>query len=354
MKFFKTLLKIIGIIVGVVIVVAIALLVYLSITEYKPKDVEDIKIEGEASGSKAELGKTFNVVSWNIGYGKFGADSDFGMDGGGNVPAATEEEVLDNLEGIEKILKQQDADIWMIQELDRGSSRSYKIDESQYTTLNQGAFALNYKCDFVPFPWPPFGYVRSGIYTTSTYDLESAKRYSLPCTFSWPMSAANLKRCMQATYIPINNSDKYLVVVNMHLEAYDDGPGREAQLKQVCDFLEKEFDAGNYVIAGGDFNQNMPGCTKVYPNTHPENWEVKEVPENVLPDGFKCIFDSSVPSCRLLNQPYNPLDTAGTQHYVLDGFIVSSNVKVETVENIDLGFEYSDHNPVKISVTLLK
>ncbi len=354
MKFFKGLLSVLGTIVGIVLVAALALLAYLSITEYKPKDMEKVQIEGEASEVLVPLGTEFNIVSWNIGYGKFGEGSDFSMDGGGNVEPASEKEVKENLQGIENILKKQDANIWMIQEIDRGSTRSYKIDEVTNLTLGQGAFAYNYKCDFVPFPWPPFGYVRSGIYTTSSYNMNNSIRYSLPNTFSWPMAIANLKRCMQATYFHIEGSEKQLVVVNMHLEAYDDGPGREAQLKQVCDFMSKEYEAGNYVIAGGDFNQNMPGCNKLYPNTHQDIWEVKEVPGKVLPEGFTCVFDSEVPSCRLLNQPYNLVDSYGTQHYVLDGFIVSPNVKVSTVENLDLGFKYSDHNPVKLSVTLVQ
>ena len=36
-----------------------------------------------------------------------------------------------------------------------------------------------------------------------------------------------------------------------------------------------------------------------------------------------------------------------TQHYVLDGFIVSPNIEVLSVETQSLGFRYSDHNPVR-------
>lgn len=352
MRFFKGLLKVIGTIICIVIVIALGLLAFLSISEYNPKDIEQITIEGTAQGKLVELEKSFNIMSWNIGYGKFGAATDFVMDGGGNAEPASEEEVKENLQSIEKALKASESDIWMLQEVDQKSSRSYKIDEAKNLKLNQAAFALNYKCDFVPFPWPPFGYVRSGIYTTSNFDIAISQRRALPCTFSWPLKTANLKRCIQVSYCPILDSESKLVVINMHLEAYDDGEGRNAQFKQVCDLMKEEYEKGNYVIAGGDFNQNMPGCTEVYPNTHKDIWEVLEVPENFIPQGFKCVFDSEVPSCRLLNQPYNPADTHGTQHYVLDGFIVSPNVKVESVRNLDLGFKNSDHNPVKLTVTL--
>lgn len=37
---------------------------------------------------------------------------------------------------------------------------------------------------------------------------------------------------------------------------------------------------------------------------------------------------------------------------VIDGFIVSDNVTVKEVENIDTGFEFTDHNPVKMTFVL--
>ncbi|MBR3175245.1 MAG: endonuclease, partial [Oscillospiraceae bacterium] len=74
--------------------------------------------------------------------------------------------------------------------------------------------------------------------------------------------------------------------------------------------------------------------------------------EDSLPEGFRYVFDLSTPSCRLLNQPYNPADTENTQHYVIYGFIVSPNITVTAVETLDLGFENSDHNPVFMTVNL--
>ena len=38
---------------------------------------------------------------------------------------------------------------------------------------------------------------------------------------------------------------------------------------------------------------------------------------------------------------------------VLDGFIVSDNVDVSANTNLNIGFGYSDHNPVAMEFTLL-
>ena len=38
--------------------------------------------------------------------------------------------------------------------------------------------------------------------------------------------------------------------------------------------------------------------------------------------------------------------------YVIDGFIVSDNLKVNLIQTVDLNFrQYSDHNPVLLQVT---
>ena len=47
-------------------------------------------------------------------------------------------------------------------------------------------------------------------------------------------------------------------------------------------------------------------------------------------------------ACRSTDMPY---EKNVNYTVVLDGFIVSKNVDVIMVENVDTNFEYSDHNP---------
>ena len=81
------------------------------------------------------------------------------------------------------------------------------------------AHARNYKCAFVPYPIPPIGKVSSGIMTLSTAPIASAERIALPSPFKWPVSVANLKRCLMPVYIDLEGTDAQLVLVNLHLEA---------------------------------------------------------------------------------------------------------------------------------------
>ncbi len=347
----KKLFKILLIVVLIIAVAFGGFLGFLTITEYRPEAVEELSLR-RSTGVAPLPANGLTVLAWNIGYAGLGRQQDFFMDGGKKSRPEDRGTVDTYLRGIGATLDQADADLVLLQEVDIDSSRTYGIDEAESLARGVSAFALNYSCPFVPVPFPPMGKVHSGLLTTSAYEITSAERVALPCPFSWPVSTVNLKRCLLVSHLPVEDRDGELVLVNLHLEAYDDGSGKIAQTKQLMEFLQKEYEKGNYVIAGGDFNQVFPGGLKAWPNAHPELWSPGILDADVLPKGFGYVYDLSVPTCRLLNQPYNPADTANTQYYTIDGFIVSPNVDVSAVKTMDLGFACSDHNPVQLTVSL--
>ena len=307
-KFFKILL----ILVLALVLALGGLIGWLSATEYKPGSIEALKPLSDTAEEKLPQGAELELLSWNIGYAGLGKGSDFVMDGGEHMRAADRETVQRYLAGISETVRSGDYDLVLLQEVDVNSSRTYSIDETGTLASGDAAFALNYSCGYVPNPntyfIDPFGKIHSGLLSCSSYAVESSERRSLPCPFSWPLRIVNLKRCLLVSYLPVEGSDARLVLVNLHLEAY--------------------------------------------PNTHPENWIPGVLEESSLPEGFSFVYDLAVPSCRLLNQPYDPADTVNTQHYVIDGLIVSPNVTVKAAETLDLGFENSDHNPVRMVFSL--
>lgn len=353
----KKVFKIVLIVLGAVLLLAAGLILWLSVCEFKPADVTDVKVESNSQVGEFSpfLDQELTVISWNIGYAGLGKDSDFFMDGGENVSSADQDTVTASLLGIYKQLYTGDnqAGIYMLQEVDKNSARTYGMDESDCLGIYNSTYALNYSCPFVPYPLPPIGRVNSGLLTTTMYDIDSSERISLPCPFDWPVSTANLKRCLLVSYLPIEGSSSKLVIVNLHLEAYDDGEGKIAQTKQLREFIQSEYEKGNYVIAGGDFNQVFPGGIEKYPNEHPELWEPGIITEDIMPEGWSLAYDLETPSCRLLNQPYDPEDIENTQYYVIDGFIISPNIELISVETLDAGFEFADHNPVQLKVKLI-
>ncbi len=353
---FSRILKVIGICIGVILLLVIGFLGFLTVAEYRPSDLESITVEGTAN-KNLSTGDTVTLMTWNIGYGALDENSDFFLDGGTMVRAESKEAVLRNMDGIAQTIVAVQPDILLIQEVDRDSARSCGVNE--YTYLQEhlsgydNAFAMNYKAALVPYPLPKtLGKVDAGIASFSAYKMQTAERIQLPVPFSWPMSTINLKRCLLVSRIVIENSDRELVIVNLHLEAYDDGEGKLAQTKVLADLLRTEAEKGNYVIAGGDFNQIFSSADQnAYP-LYGENWAAPVIDVTQFGDGFAFLMDETVPSCRLLNMPYQNADHETFQYYLIDGFIVSSNLIVESMETQDLGFAYADHNPLVLRATL--
>ena len=348
----KKTLKVLCVLIVAVLVCAVVLIAWLSVTEYKPKAVEKAEIYDSEATGLLDKNESIKILSFNTGYAGLGEEADFFMDGGKNIRTGDKDTVLKNLAGISGIIENSDADICLLQEVDSDSMRTFGIDEREYYLSGSekyAAFALNYSCAFVPYPLPPIGKVNSGLMTVSDYKIADSERISLPCPFSWPVRVANLKRCLLASYCDIEGTDAKLVIVNLHLEAYDDGEGKAAQTKMLKEFLQAEYEKGNYVIAGGDFNQAFSDTLERYPVKETSGWIPNSLEE--LPSGWQYAYDGSIPTCRLLNQPYQP-SSEKTQYYVIDGFIVSPNVTVDKVETLDEGFVYSDHNPVVLDITL--
>lgn len=347
----RKILKIIGIIILVIVIVLAALVGYLTIREYRPDATETVEVSGGTQTLRE--GDSFTVLTYNTGYAALSKEEDFFMDGGSKVRPDSKDVVENNLAGISSVLEEQDADFYFLQEVDRDARRSYHIDELEYyeDALGLGGmYACNFKCDFVPYPLPPIGKVDAGIVTMTDYEVSEATRISLPESFKWPIKTCNLKRCMLETRIPIQGSDKELVLINFHLEAYDSGEGKIAQSRMLSQKLQEEYDKGNYVIAGGDFNQTFEGMD-TYPILDTENWMPGIIGTEDIPDHFSFAVSDNVPSSRLLNGPYSG-NYEDSQVYVIDGFIVSDNLEIRNVENIDTDFEYSDHQPVRLEVTL--
>ena len=270
--------------------------------------------------------------------------------------SADEASVAANVQAVSDLIASRDADIVFLQEADRNSTRSWHIDETQRIALAapeyQTAFANNFKVLYMPYPIPFYGHIDSGILTLTKYTADSARRYQLPCPFSWPVRTLNLKRCLLVERIPVEGSDKELVLINLHLEAYDSGEGKIAQTKMLAEFMQAELDKGNYVIAGGDFNQSFSSIdTGMYPLQGGGLWECGEIDTTAFSDAWQFLMDTTYPTCRSLDRPYDRGDE-NFQFYMIDGFIVSDNITVESMETLNLDFENSDHNPIAMTVTL--
>ena len=355
-------LKIVILCVGGFLVTTLALvggfLIFASATTLQVKDVEDVKINGQVTTKIAE-GQSLNLVTWNVGYGALDEKQDCYWDGGKGVTGESKEVVQSNITAIASKIKELDPDIFYIQEADLNSKRSFYIDELKFFQDNfqadkyNNTYACNFKAGVVPLPlYNMTGKVEAGIASFNKYQVSTAQRVQLPIPFSWPMSLFNLKRCLLVNRTPVEGSSKELVTINLHLEAYDNGEGKAKQLKQLMDLMKEEYNKGNYVIAGGDFNQTFSNANvdlAKYPKRN--DWVCPIIDVTQYPD-FTFSMDDTHPTCRSLYKTYVDNKSTEFQYYMLDGFITSNNITINSVETLDLDFKNTDHNPVKMSITL--
>lgn len=354
----KKILKTVGIVIGTFILLPVLFILFLTVIEYKPKPEEKISINGNATEIQAQTNQDFSVITWNIGYGALGKNADYFMDGGTKVVTADKSLVKHNIESINNVLKEENPNIIFLQEVDEKATRSHRVNQRKFFAENfknfHETYAFNFRVFFIPYPVPPIGKVHAGIQTLSKYQILDSKRISLPCPFGWPLKVGNLKRCILVDRIQVQNSNKELVIVNLHLEAYDSGEGKIAQTKLLRDLLQKETEKGNYVIAAGDFNQSFSNTDiSNYKIIDDNLWKPGLLDVNEFNNTLSFYADNSTPTCRSLDKPYDKNNTnTQYQFYMLDGFIVSNNIEVKEIKTLKQDFEYTDHNPVKITVSL--
>ena len=353
--FGKNILRGILYLIGLVVLLLVLMVLYLTLTEYKPDKVTSMVID-YVDIKEVPKESSFKIVSFNIGYGGLGEEEDFFMDGGKKVFPDSRKVVEKNLVGIAKTLKDIDADFNLLQEVDKNSKRSFSIDQQEYLEDNilgkPSFYAENYKVKFVPIPFPPLGKVDSGLVTSAKYNILEADRISLFVPFKWPVRIANLKRSLLVTRMPVENSDQELVLVNLHLEAYDDSGGREKQTKELMELMEDEVAKGNYVIAGGDFNQSFFPLEDLPYEATENQWKPGMLDFNLISDQFHVLRDESMtPTCRSNHIAHTSYE-GRKYYYYIDGFIVSDNINVEKTEVYDQGFKFSDHNPVVLNFSL--
>ena len=332
---------------------------YVFISYSRIPDNQDLEVKG-SSDEVALVGEEYTIVSYNVGFGAYTADFTFFMDGGTESRAASADSVKNCINGCSDIALGYAPDFVLFQEVDFDSTRSHHVDEREliYDKFDaagnfDSVFAQNYNSAYLMYPvTKPHGASKSGLLTESRFNVTSSLRRSLPISTGFN-KILDLDRCYSVTRIPTEDG-KELILINLHLSAYGtDASQGNAQLEMLFEDMKKEYDAGNYVIAGGDFNHDFTGDSKEYfnpGNTEEHSW-CNPFPDSIIPEGFsKCVDyeDGLIASTRNTDIPYSPESFT----VILDGFIISDNVTCNYVQNMDEKFEYTDHNPVVMKFQL--
>lgn len=326
------------------------IIIYGAITDYKPD--EKVIVEENNSVSSLNDSLTMSILTWNIGYCGMDEGMDFFYDGGTKV-RTSRKNFEANLSAVTEFLGQNDTvDFILLQEVDRKSKRSYRTDEyeiiSDQLKVASSQFAINYDVFFVPVPpSSPMGKVYSGIATLGRMTPKNSIRYSFPGEYGFPKQVFMLDRCFMVNRYPLSNG-KELLIINTHNEAFDAGHIRRTQMEYLRSFMVDEYSKGNYIIAGGDWNQSPPDFNPSYQDE--VNTYQMMLESDFVPFEWTWAYDNTTPSNRTVTAPYNPEVTATT---VIDFFLLSPNVRSISVKCIDLDFRNSDHNPVILRANLV-
>jgi len=340
---------------------------------------EVVDCEDESStqfAACAELGFTsYSLISWNLGFGAYDPDFSFFMDEstltqdvdgvgksgehivGKSSTASSQESVemltLSALDFTATSLGKE-PDFIMFQEIDRDSHRSFNVDQvamaQEVFGDYQSVFASNFHTPWLQYPvFNPIGNIDSGLLLLSKYNIKSATRKSLPVSEEIPTKFFDLDRCYEVVHYPIKNSEHELILINVHLSAYDnEGEFKKQQLEEIMSFADQQYKKGNYIIIGGDFNSAFGDSYDLWTNAEAIPSWIVPFDETMIPEGFHIINPEDngnyqKPSVRDSSFSYIP-----GQNYLTttDGFIVSNNIFNPSVSVLETDFQYSDHNPV--------
>ena len=320
-------------------------------TDYQPEPVSELIVSSHLPDTLPD--SVFTFLSWNIGYCGLGKEMDFFYDGGEMIHPKKQQVEKYTKQVLDFLQSQTTTDFFLLQEVDKNSKRTQKQNQKKLieNRLNSNSsFGYNYKVKFVPIPlFNPLGRVEMGQINMSKVRPVSSQRHSFYAAYSWPKRLFMLDRCFVVSRFLLKNQ-KELVVVNTHNSAYDSaGKLREQEMPVIRDFMVEEYKKGNYVVAGGDWNQNPESYDPDSLKTHFVPMGIEKLDFSVFPPDWNLVFDKNLPTNRSLDFPLTKEKTKVT---VIDFFILSPNIQAEEICVIKQNFEFSDHEPVFLKVSL--
>ena len=376
----KKVIKITGIILLALVIVLAAYIIYLYASYHWIPDNQELQVEeisqNTEAGNELTTEKNYSALTYNIGFGAYTPDFSFFMDGGKSSWAKSKDSVKETIKGAGELVASKDPDFALVQEIDLDATRSYHVNE--YSILKENipayncVFAQNYDSAFLFYPFTqPHGKSKAGLALFSKYPITGSLRRSFPISTSFT-KFFDLDRCYSISRVPVDNG-KELVIFELHMSAYGNSDAiREGQIRMLSEDMQKEYEAGNYVICGGDFNHDLKAAdtqskasdasnntqTDSGDSAEPESWAYP-FPRSELPEHFSFCLDQLSEdeknnlwnSARNADMEYVPGETYTV---TLDGFIISDNVECTKYENVNTGYSYSDHDPVYMEFQLKK
>ena len=244
------------------LVIVLALTAFIWFGTLRPAAVENAAVTCPGSAPTLDAGQSLKVLTWNVQTmsGKnhvFWSDLP-GNDGPDEKP--TPEEITQALSEVARVIKAEDPDIVLIQEIDNGAERTYYEDQlARLMELLPG----DYACSTSAFDWKAayvphariHGSVGWKVAILSKYQISAAERRQLAVA---PTSLVRnlfiIRPAILEAHLPITQGGEF-VALTLHLDLYVPGTDtKDVQIAQIDDLLSGLTDSGTPWILGGDFN----------------------------------------------------------------------------------------------------
>lgn len=321
-----------------------------------PPQTLEVDINWSGPVSPLRSGDTVRVLVWNVQYAG-SRQHHFFYDGGPDVhvPKHTVEETLD---AIGEVIRRVDADIVLLQEVDRDAERTGHID--QLAALLAGApypcsAATPYhKVPYVPHPaGQHLGRVDMNLVVFSKFPLSRATRHALPL-LDEPLHRRifNLRRAVLEVAVPLHGGGEFRLF-NTHLSAFSRGDGTLGrQVASLAEHMDKATEDGVPWVFAGDLNALPPGDTPT--RLKPKDQSLYREETTPIQPLFER-FTPSLDADAYANDParwrtYVPFDADAadrTLDYIFHGGVEQVDYRVLT----DV-MDVSDHLPLVLEVRI--
>lgn len=260
----KRYLRIIALSLSILVAVLVAL---AWVSTDHPKPAEDVAVASRSAAPELAPGQRLKIMSWNVQYlaGK-GRVFFYDLPGGdGPDERPSSSEISQTLRDVARVIIDEDPDVVLLQEVDRGSRRTDRRDQlAELLALLPRDYACwaqayYHRAWFVPHP-RIMGSVGLTVAVISKYRIARAVRRQLPLMPGDPVTRLfNFKRCVLEARLPVAGGGEFSVM-STHLDAFAQGGNTmERQVAAVLELLKTLDDAGVPWAVGGDFNLLPPG-----------------------------------------------------------------------------------------------
>ncbi|WP_375209689.1 hypothetical protein [Hyphomonas jannaschiana] len=282
------------------------------------------------------------VMVWNIGYAGLGEESDFKADGGEMLRPPGKDAVKKNLAGIQGVLKQAEPDVVLMQELAGPGFLTMGVDVLGGVKDTLADYSMFFSSDIRTRFFPGPMSLKHGLGTFMRVAHEPTEIVRIAEEPGTIMGFIKRRYHVQVTELDV--SGQPWVLINVHLSAFDEGANtRMVQLREVLDLADSYYQQGKAVAVGGDWNMRLAPTDFAYTADDSAQFWIHDFPQEELKEGWQLAIDPAVPSVRTNEQPYE----AGRNYTTnIDGLLLSPNVVLESAKGFDLGFQYTDHQPV--------